>query len=350
MDFWLTWYISHDLYQVDSLLYKISAVEEFYLLEDDSMQLKPLVDEFLKYLEIERGCSQFTVKAYYSDLNFWLQHLESEGIALDLQSVTPQVLRGYIAALSTAGLKPATIARRFNAIRSLWNYIVDCEYTERNPCRRIVTPKRELTLPIYLSLEEAEALLSATDKNHYIDLAFRDRAIIATFVYTGVRRSELLALRLGDIDLEYRILHVRRGKGGKERTIPIVEPLVQVLKDYLELRPDTSHDRLFCTREKHPLGKTGLTALFQKAVRNSGIDRPGITMHKLRHTFATMLLKAGIDLVSIQRLLGHNSIETTSIYLHVDMSDLRKAVAKLPTLGGSSFDPQDQPGIMPAHD
>jgi len=236
--------------------------------------LKPLVDEFLHYLDAEKGYSPYTIKSYHYDFQTWFRHLRAEGLKPELEAVTPLYVRSFVAGLSDSGLKPATIARRVNALRSFWNYLIDCEYTEKNPCRRIMTPKKEQTLPIYLSEDEVNALLAATEKNFYLDLAFRDRAVLSVLVYTGIRRGELLALRLEDVDMEQRLLAVHMGKGKKERVIPIVEPLAEALGDYLELRPNVSHDSLFTTRDKRPLGRTGLTALFRKALQRSGISRP----------------------------------------------------------------------------
>ena len=297
------------------------------------MLLRPLLDEFLHHLETEKGYSPWTVRAYRYDLKLWLSHLEENGLKSELEAVTPLHIRSFVQELCDSNYKARTIIRKVAALRSFWTYLVDYDYTEKNPCRRVVTPKKEQVLPVYLSMEEVNQLLDATDKNFYTDLAFRDPAVLSVLIYTGIRRSELLDLRLDDIDLVHGLLTVRRGKGMKERVIPIVEPLAEALKDYLELRPVTTHDRLFSTRDKRPLGKTGLVTLFGKALKRSQIERPGITMHKLRQTFATMLLSAGCDLVTIQKLLGHNSIETTSVYLHVDTSRLREAVEKLPTFG-----------------
>ncbi len=293
------------------------------------MQLEPLVEEFLAYMKTERGCSPLTLTAYRSDLRNWLHHLQEEGVSPELEAIKTQHLRSFVAHLSSLNRRPATIARRINGIRSFWNYLVDSEYTERNPCRRQMTPKKEQRLPLYLTPDEVHAILATTEMNHYSFLAIRDLAALSTLVYTGVRRAELLDLTLEDVELEERLLRVRKGKGGKERVIPIVDSLADVLTQYLEARPRTSHDRFFVTREKRPLGRCGLTALFRKAVENSGIDRQGLTLHKLRHSFATMLLQSGCDLVSIQRLLGHNSLETTAIYCHTDMSALRGAVQRL---------------------
>jgi len=292
-----------------------------------------LIREFLVYLEMEKGFSPYTILAYSYDLQHWLNDLRSQGVPFEMEAIHPPHLRAFVANMSARGLKPATICRRFNAIRSFWNYLVDSEYTERNPCRRVSTPKKEQCLPVYLSPEEVRLLLAAAEHNHYAELAFRDRAILATFVYTGIRRGELLSLNLDDVNLQERLLIVRKGKGMKERAIPIVDPLAEALSDYLEVRPRARHDRLFSTRDKRPLGRTGLTALFRKALKNSGIERKGVTIHKLRHTFATMLLQAGCDLITIQKLLGHNSLETTSMYLHADLRSLRGAVEKLPKFG-----------------
>lgn len=201
------------------------------------MLLEPLIQEFLTYLKTEKGFSPYTILAYSYDLQHWLHDLRDQGATLELEAIGPPHLRAFVAHMSIRGLKPATICRRFNAIRSFWNYLIDSEYTEKNPCRRVSTPKKEQCLPVYLSPEEVKLLLAATELDHYAELAFHDRAILATFVYTGVRRGELLLRRLDDANLQERLLIVRKGKGMKERAIPIVDPLAETLSDYLEVRP-----------------------------------------------------------------------------------------------------------------
>lgn len=192
------------------------------------------------------------------------------------------------------------------------------------------TPKLRRRVPNYLTPDECRRFLKATDENHFFDLAFRDRAILATLLYTGIRRSELVALRLTDVDLETRTLTVRHGKGGRSRVVPLRDDLIALLRDWLELRPDGDHDLLFTNRIGQPLGKHGLQEAFRRAVRAAAIERRGVSIHTLRHTFASTLLQNGADLVSIQTLLGHTSLDTTAVYLHVQMDGLREAVERNP--------------------
>ena len=187
-----------------------------------------------------------------------------------------------------------------------------------HPLARVATPKKQKQIPMYLSFEECQRLLDATDKNHLFLLAFRDKAMLGTFIYTGIRRGELLALTMADVDFEARTLAVRNGKGGKGRVIPLYDELIELLRDWLELRPQCEH---------------GLQEAFHRAKKAAGIDREGVTIHTLRHTFASSLLQNGADLVSIQRLLAHSSLDTTAIYRHVQMDGLREAVDKHPLSG-----------------
>ena len=294
------------------------------------MKLQHTTDEFLAYLTHERGCSPFTIVSYKSDLKQFLKFLAQRGVPPKVENVTSSVARQYVAALSRAGYAPSTLGRRVASLKSLASYLQECEYTSHNPLARISTPKKQHETPTYLTLEECQRLLDASDKNHFFMLAFRDRAIVGTFLCTGARRGELLALKTDDVDFEARTLAVKNGKGGKGRVIPLCDESIALLRDWLELRPDCDHDVLFATRLGQPLGKHGLQDAFSRAKKAAGIKREGVTIHTLRHTFASSLLQNGADLVSIQRLLGHSSLDTTAIYLHVQMDGLREAVARHP--------------------
>ncbi len=294
------------------------------------MRFQHAVDEFLAYLQHERGCSPFTVVSYRSDFRLFLSFLADRRVPPSIDNVTSSVVRQYVATLSKAGYAPSTIGRRVASLKSLVSYLQECEYTSHNPLARISTPKKQHRTPTYLTLEECQHLLDATDKNHFFMLAFRDKAILGTFLYTGIRRGELLALKLDDADLEACTLAVRNGKGGKGRVIPLCDEVIELLRDWLELRSECDHDVLFTTRLGQPLGKHGLQDTFCRAKQAAGIEREGVTIHTLRHTFASALLQNGADLVSIQRLLGHSSLDTTAIYLHVQMDGLREAVARHP--------------------
>ena len=190
-------------------------------------------------------------------------------------------------------------------------------------------PRRRQHLPNYLSVHESARLLAACDDNHYVDLAFRDRAILTILIYQGLRRAELLGLQLGDVDLDGMMLLVRRGKGGRSRLLPLAERAADALTDWLEIRPDCTTAALFVTRGGRSMSVVDLQRMFRRTVDRAGL-REGITLHTLRHTFATMLLREGVDVRTLQRLLGHASIETTALYLHVDAEDLRGAIGSHP--------------------
>ena len=294
------------------------------------MKLQEAREHFLAYLEAERGYSPLTISAYRSDINQFIRCLDIKRAGLSIENIHTSDIRDFIISLQVRGLQASTIARRINCLRSLFNFLWTNEYVPRNPCLKIKTPKKERKLPTVLTEGECRALLASAYQCHYTMLGFRDRAALSLLVYTGIRRQELLDITLDDIDLEQGWLRVRRGKGNKMRMVPLVQEAIGAVRDWLEFRTDCDHRYLFCTLTRKPLGRHGLQNLFKKALRNAGISRPGVSVHTLRHSFASLLLRNGCDLMSIKELLGHASLESTSIYLHVDVTALQEAVAKHP--------------------
>jgi site-specific recombinase XerD len=294
------------------------------------MLIQDVAREFFVYVNAERGCSPATISAYRSDLKLFCEFLRERGTPPEVEAVTPDVLRSYVAAMSASGLAPATRARRLHALRSLWRYLELADLVNENPTRKIATPKRDQRLPSYLTVEEAALLIGACDDNHYVDLAFRDRAILTVLIYQGLRRAELLGLGLNDVNVASMTLLVRRGKGGKSRLLPLAGPAAEAIEDWLEFRPHSDSSALFVTRGGCAMRPTDLNRMFRRTVERSGIRRDGVTLHTLRHTFATLLLKEGVDVRTLQRLLGHASIETTALYLHLETDDLRGALARHP--------------------
>lgn len=294
------------------------------------MLIEDVAREFFVYLDAEKGCSPATIEAYRSDLKLFREFLRDDGTVPHVGAITPEVLRRYIADMSAGGLAASTRGRRLYALRSLWNYLERADLVSDNPTRKVATPRREQRLPAYLSAEECTRLLAACDDNHYVDLAFRDRAILTVLICQGLRRAELLGLRLGDIDADAMTLLVRRGKGGKSRLLPLADQTLGAVADWLEFRPAGDHSTLFVTRGGNPMSPKDLNRMFRRTVERSGIHRDHVTLHTLRHTFATLLLKKGVDVRTLQRLLGHASIETTALYLHLETDDLRGALARHP--------------------
>ena len=294
------------------------------------MHIVPLHEEFVSYLDLERGYSPLTIKAYQSDFRIFLRYLSHIGQEPQVHIINRQVIRRYIAWLRKEGLKPTSIARRLHSLRSFWNYLRDNDYTERDPFLQVSIPKRARSLPVYLSAQECVALLEATERQSSALLAFRDKAILSVLVFTGIRRAELLELRLTSVDMGQATLRIERGKGGKTRLVPLSHQAVTALKDWLELRPECDHDYLFTSQACGRLGRRALTGALRRALASAGLERKGITPHKLRHTFACLMLQSGCDLFSLSKLLGHTHLDTTTIYLHASVEDLRPPMARHP--------------------
>jgi len=285
--------------------------------------------QFLAYCDLERGFSPGTISAYQSDLRQWREYLTGtlgDG-SVPLCDITRQLVRGFIVQQRERGLSSTTVGRRINCLRSFWRFLEHAEVVTDNPLEGIRLPKTRSTLPAFLTDDEMRRLLEAAGRTHYRNLAGRDRAVIGTFLFTGVRRTELLKLHVTDLNLEDNLLLVREGKGGRMRTIPVLTPLRELLLNWLDERPSCSHDSLFVNRERQPLGRHAVQVLFDGCRERAAIRREGVTIHTLRHSFACALLRGGANLVAIQQLMGHVSLDTTSIYLRVTGAELREAVA-----------------------
>ncbi|MGC8913188.1 MAG: site-specific tyrosine recombinase/integron integrase [Thermoplasmata archaeon] len=187
----------------------------------------------------------------------------------------------------------------------------------------ITAPKRSLPLPKYLNEEEAHLLIESA-KEHP-----RDYAILRTLAYTGLRVGELCNLEIGDIDFSEGVIHVRSGKGDKDRIVVIEENTASALKTYLSerYRIDAGTDRVFISRKKKPISPLSVERIVKKYAKKAGITKK-VTPHVLRHTFATTLLNHGADIRFIQTILGHASVSTTQIYTHVDNESLKKIYEK----------------------
>jgi site-specific recombinase XerD len=179
--------------------------------------------------------------------------------------------------LAEQGSSGSTIRRRVASLSSLWKWLMIHEHATSNPCAAVVLPKKRQYLPMVLTLGEARRLLVAAEANTNPLLAFRDRAIFATLLFCGLRRSELLDLKLTDLDLKGRWLKVRRGKGMKGRSVPLVPDAVEALSDWLEFRPEVEHDFIFTGRSGCAFGKNGLVRLWERVAKRAGVLREGVS-------------------------------------------------------------------------
>ena len=286
--------------------------------------MHPQFRQFLDYLEGGRGASPHTLRNYAGDLKDFLGFLNGK----PLSEVDPLVIRSFLAHLKSRGHSKATLSRKLAALRSFFKYLARENHLRSNPVLGISSPRREKKLPQFLDLSEVTHLLEAPASKTWEGK--RDRSILETLYSSGVRVSELVGLNRGDVDLFSGLLKIR-GKGKKERIVPVGEKALQAIREYLESLPppvnkknDGPQGSLFLNRSGSRLTDRSVRRLIVKYARRICL-KSGISPHTLRHTFATHLLDRGADLRSVQELLGHANLSTTQIYTHVTTRRLQEA-------------------------
>ncbi len=278
---------------------------------------------YLDYLRSECGLSDNTVASYRRDLRKLRVFLERKGVT-DLQSLRPAHVVDFLLDLKNRGLSVNSVARALVAVRTFLRFMVSEGRLPQNAASVLETPKLWRKLPEVLSPAEATQLIEAPEPGTPIGI--RDRAILEFLYATGARASELCTLRLDDVNLDYGFARVK-GKGGKERVVPLGKPAAAAIRGYIDSgRPQllgAQHsDFLFLTSRGRPIGRVSVWRVIKKYLLRSGL-RSKISPHTLRHSFATHLLERGADLRAIQEMLGHASITTTQTYTHVDRSRLK---------------------------
>jgi integrase/recombinase XerD len=290
-------------------------------------QLTELMFDFLGYLELERGLSRNTLEAYRSDLQQYGEYLERR--AIDPLSIGPGELAPFISELADGredrrAVAPATLQRKVACLRSFYRHLRREGLIDHDPTSDLRSPRTRARLPKVLSREEVASLLSQPRGS--APGVLRDRALLETMYACGLRASEATDLLRSDVDLEAGILRAR-GKGSKERIVPIGSKAIAALEDYLEKgRPDMvglrDQPRLFVNLRGGGLSRQGLYKIVQNYAAKAGLAHR-MSPHTLRHSFATHLLAGGCDLRSLQEMLGHADIGTTQIYTHLSPERLR---------------------------
>jgi len=286
--------------------------------------LDPALDLFLVHVRVEKGLAANSVDAYARDLRRWIDDLGQQGVA-DWREVRREHLLAHLDHLLRRGISARSQARALSAIRALSRLLLAERLAEVDPTEDVDGPRPSRRLPQLLSPEEVQRLLAAPDARTAAGL--RDRAMLELLYATGLRVSELVALSVNDVHLETRML-LARGKGSKERIVPVGAPAADAVRAYLGaararlLRGRASKD-LFVTPRGGRMTRQGFWKLLRRHARGAGIARP-ISPHKLRHSFATHLLAGGADLRAVQAMLGHADVATTQIYTHVERSHVRR--------------------------
>jgi site-specific recombinase XerD len=290
--------------------------------------------DFLDYCRIERRLAPLTCSAYERDVSTCVAFLEREGL-VTVNEVQPQHLRRFLAEESARRPAPSSQARTVAALKCFFRFLDENEQIKRDPARVLRTPKKREALPDVLDKRELSRLLHATSrddvwKRKHDGKRERDRLLLALFAYAGLRRSELLGLDWQDVDLDQRLLKVRRAKGGRQRVVPIHPALEPLFVDYLRVRAGDTESALFVGVQGKRLSQTILTQTFLRYADAAGVtSRKRVTPHTLRHAFASELLRAGANLRQIQELLGHKHLDSTQRYTRVTAHDLRGAVKRL---------------------
>jgi len=284
------------------------------------------VGQFLEYQRSYRSHSPLTVSTYRCDLSQFRRWLVGRSERLpEPSAITRELVMQYAVTLS--GRAPATVCRKITVLSSFFGFLMDLGELDTNPARRIPLPKPASRIPNAISEDEAQQLIAAAESPF-------ERAMLLLMLTAGLRRSEVGAIRLEDADLQNEMLLVR-GKGAKQRMVPLMPVTGQAIRDYLAVRPETDQPYLFLSPQGRRLANDYLNRSLRRILARAGLAKR-ITPHMLRHTFATHLVRNGVDVRTVQELLGHADLETTANYLHSDTRAKETAVGLTASLTGSA--------------
>ncbi|MEA2101074.1 MAG: site-specific tyrosine recombinase XerD [Thermodesulfobacteriota bacterium] len=280
-------------------------------------------DAFLEYMIAERSVSENTLQAYARDLAVFFSWLSADKDK-KFDEVDPDTLNEFVCFLRDKGLKPSSVNRRISTLRQFYRFLLDDGVVRHNPARDIITPGNTRTLPNFLTMDEVDRFLEAPDVSS--SLGIRDRAMIEVLYATGLRVSELTGLNVHNLNIHTGYL-ITRGKGDKERIVPMGERASHWVNTYLlEVRPKMNRKNtgsLFLTTRGSAMTRQNFWYMIKRYAQKAGIYRT-ISPHTLRHSFATHLLSGGADLRSLQMMLGHADISTTQIYTHITTTRLKQ--------------------------
>lgn len=286
--------------------------------------LKRLLKEYEYYLKITKGLSPNSISSYMSDLVEYIDFLVKNYVIRDPERITKQHIRNFIGRLKRKHNSASSISRKMSAIRSFHKYLLLEKIVFTNVTLGISLPKKEKKLPQILSVEEVDALMIAADGDEPLEL--RNRAMLELLYGSGLRITELIGVRLGDLHLNMGFLNIL-GKGNKERIVPLGEEGRYSLRRYLDKgRPflkKVPGDIVFVNNSGTPISRVGFYKTLKKLTIKAGITKD-VSPHTLRHSFASHLLENGVNLRMVQELLGHEDISTTQIYTHISKKQLKK--------------------------
>ena len=285
----------------------------------------PVVQRYKSYLSLERSLAANTIEAYLRDVALLFDYLDEQKI--DYLKATLDDFEAFVALLGNLGLHARSQARVVSGVKSFYKFLIYSRELESDPTELLQMPTLPRYLPEVLSVEEIERILNAIDLSK--PDGHRNRAIVETLYGSGLRVSELVNLRLSNIDFEQQFMRVE-GKGSKQRLVPLSEPATHAIKLWLLDRnllkiQRGQEDFVFLNRRGHQLTRNMIFLIVKQLAADAGVEK-NISPHTFRHSFATHLLEGGANLRAIQEMLGHESIITTEIYTHMDMTFLRTEI------------------------
>ncbi|MFH1997021.1 MAG: site-specific tyrosine recombinase XerD [Candidatus Omnitrophota bacterium] len=283
-----------------------------------------MLEDFLNYIAVERGLSRNTVLSYGIDIRKFIEYLETRKGITDIKRIQRQEISTYLLGLKDSGISSNSITRALVAVKMFFRFLVGEKYLKDDVTAALESPKLIRPLPEVLGLSEVEKIIAAPDTKKWTGI--RDKAVLELMYATGMRVSEIVNLRNGDIDFELGIVKCR-GKGGKERIVPVGKKAQAAIERYVEkVRPGLDKKKtdphVFLTRFGRKVSRQTFWKMVKLYARRARIKK-GITPHTLRHSFATHLLERGADLRVVQEMLGHTDISTTQIYTHINKERLK---------------------------
>ncbi len=298
-----------------------------------TMKWPPAIADYKHYLQIERGLSKNSIVNYSYDIKKLMFYLEEHQINVSPISIDHSVVKDFIYSVSKS-INPRSQARLISGLRNFFDYLIFENYRSTNPLDLIESPRIGRKLPDTLSIKDIDNLISAIDLSYQyngVNLGERNRAIIETLYSCGLRVSELIELKISDLFFEEGFIKVT-GKGDKQRFVPIgasTQNYINIwiaIRNHIEVQPN-SKDVLFLNYKGKKLTRAMIFTIIKSLVEKTGLKKT-VSPHTFRHSFATHLLENGADLRAIQMMLGHESITTTEIYMHVDRSHLSEVLNK----------------------
>jgi integrase/recombinase XerD len=283
------------------------------------MKTRDLVREYLSYLQVEKGLSRNSWENYARDLRR-LQVFADKN-SLEITNLSRGDLRRWIADLSREGLSPTSVGRMTSAARGFYKFLLLDGHIKQNPAEDLDAPQKGFYLPRFLREDEIESLFAVPDTE--IETGLRDRAILEVLYASGLRVSESINLKIGDVDFDAGILKCD-GKGSKQRRVPLGKSALLWLQKYLDERAtndNLKNNLLFVSKAGNAISRQDVYNLVKNAAEKCGLEN--VSPHTLRHSFATHLMQRGADSRSVQAMLGHSDISTTQIYTHLTENHLK---------------------------